>query len=194
MPRRRPTPRLPSIPDDKLTSRQRDLRDAIMSGPRGKLAMDGPFAAFLHAPDYGDLAQQLGAHCRFRTSIEPRLSEFAILVTARQWRSQYEWFAHSRIAARVGVAPQTIRDLQAGRRPTKAPADERAIYDFIKQLYRTRRVSDPTYRRVHKLLGDAGLVELVGILGYYTLISMTLNVFRMAVPEGEKLPFSGIDG
>jgi len=194
MPRRRPAPRLPAIPDDKLTPRQRELRGSIMSGPRGKLTMDGPFGAFLHAPDYGDLAQSLGAHCRFKTAIEPRLSEFAILATARQWRSQYEWFAHSKIAARVGVKPQTISDIKAGRRPSKAPADERAIYDFVKELYRTRRVSDPTYRRVHKLLGDSGMVELVGILGYYTLISMTLNVFRMDVPAGEAPPFAGIDG
>jgi 4-carboxymuconolactone decarboxylase len=194
MARRRPTPRLPKIPDDALTTRQRELRDAILSGPRGKLTLDGPFAAFLHAPDYGDLAQRLGAHCRFHTTIPPRLSEFAILVTARHWRAQYEWFAHSKIAARVGVAPQTISDLRAGRRPRQAPPDELAIYDFVRELYRTRRVSDPVYRRVHKLLGDNGMVEFVGILGYYVLISMTLNVFRADIPAGEDLPFPNAEG
>lgn len=186
---RRPSPRLRAIPEDKLTERQRALRQAIMSGPRGKLTMDGPFAAFLHAPDYGDFAQQLGAFCRYQTSLPQRLSEFAILTTARLWRAQYEWVAHVPHAMRAGVAAATIRDLRAGRRPQRAPADERAIYDFIVQLYRTRRVSDAAYRRVHKLLGDGGTVELVGILGYYALISMTLNVFRMPIPADAPLPF-----
>jgi 4-carboxymuconolactone decarboxylase len=152
--------------------------------------MNGPFGCFLHAPEYGHAAQALGAHVRFKTSLAPRLSEFAILTTARLWRAQYEWFAHAPIAERAGVAPQTIRDLQAGRRPARAPADEQALYDFIKELYRTKRVADATYRRLHKLLGDSGMVELVGILGYYSLISMTLNVFRAAVPEEATLPFA----
>jgi 4-carboxymuconolactone decarboxylase len=190
MPRRRPASRLPTIADDKMTEPQRTLRDAIRSGPRGKLVMEGPFAAFLHAPEYGDRAQQLGAFCRYGTSLSPRLSEFAILTTARHWKAQYEWFAHVPHATRAGLPAATIRDLHAGRRPKTATADERAIYDFIKELYRDRRVSDATYRKVNKRLGDAGTVELVGILGYYALISMTLNVFRMPIPESEALPFA----
>jgi 4-carboxymuconolactone decarboxylase len=172
-----------------MTERQRQLRDAIRTGPRGKLVMEGPFAAFLHAPDYGDLAQQLGAFVRFRTTLPPRLSEFAILITARFWKAQYEWFAHVPHALRAGIPEATIHDLHAGRRPKTASADQGAIYDFVTELYRTRRVSDATYRRVNKLLGDGGTVELTGILGYYALISMTLNVFRMNIPEGEPLPF-----
>ena len=190
MPRKRPAPRLPTIADENMTPAQRKLRDAIASGPRGRLIMSGPFGCFLHAPEYGDVAQALGAHVRFKTSLAPRLSEFAILTTARLWRAQYEWLAHAPMAERVGVAPRTIRDLRAGRRPARAPADERALYDFIKELYRTRRVSDASYRRVHKLLGDAGTVELVGILGYYALISMTLNVFRAKIPDDQPLPFA----
>jgi 4-carboxymuconolactone decarboxylase len=193
MPRRRPAPRLPRLDDAALTPRQRALREAIQSGPRGKLTLDGPFAAYLHAPDYGDLAQALGAHCRYRTSVPPRLSEFAILVTARHWRAQYEWHAHASIAAAAGVLPQTIRDLRAGRRPRKAPADELAVYDFVTELYRTRRVEEPTYRRLHRLLGDAGMVEFVGILGYYALVAMTLNVFRLDVPPGAERPFADMD-
>jgi 4-carboxymuconolactone decarboxylase len=190
MPRKRPSPRLPTIADEDLTPQQRKLTDAIRSGPRGRLVMNGPFACFLHAPEYGDVAQQLGAHVRYHTSLPPRLSEFAILTTARFWRAQYEWFAHAPIAERAGVAPHTIRDLRAGRAPARAPADERALYEFIKELYRTRRVSDATYRKVHKLLGNPGMVELVGILGYYALISMTLNVFRAAIPDDQPLPFA----
>lgn len=186
---RQPIPRLPALADNQLTERQRELRQAIMTGPRKKSSIDGPFAAFLHAPDYGDLAQQLGAFCRYGTSLPPRLSEFTILTTARFWRAQYEWYAHAPIAARAGVTASTISALRSGRRPTRAPADERAIYDFIQQLYRTRRVSDAVYRRAQKLLGDAGMVELTGILGYYALISMTLNVFRMNIPADQALPF-----
>jgi 4-carboxymuconolactone decarboxylase len=135
------------------------------------------------------LAQQLGGHVRFKTSVPPRLSEFAILCTARHWRAQFEWFAHAPIAEKAGVKPKTIQQLQRGRRPAGAPADELAIYDFVKQLYRDRRVGDAIYKRVHKLFGDAGMVELVGILGYYAMISMTLNVFRADIDADKPLPF-----
>jgi 4-carboxymuconolactone decarboxylase len=191
MPAKRISPsRLPAIPAERLTPAQRALVDSIRSGPRGQATqIRGPFAVFLHSPDYGQLAQQLGGYCRLKTRVPPRLSEFAILVTAKLWRAQYEWFAHVPHAARAGVTPQTIRALRAGRTPKSAPKDERAVYDFIKELYRRRRVGDKTYARVHALLGDDGMVELVGILGYYVLIAMSLNVFRMGPPEGEPLPF-----
>lgn len=190
MPVKRPASRLRPIADNRMTKPQRTLRDAILSGPRGKgQSLTGPFAIWLHAPDFGQKAQDLGAHCRYKTALSPRLSEFAILVTAQLWRSQYEWYAHAPHAERAGVKPETIRDLRAGRVPKKAPKDERALYDFIKELYRTRRVSDRTYARVNSLLGDAAMVEFVGILGYYALISMTLNVFRAPIPGDGALPF-----
>ena len=183
-------PRLPILSEDQLAAAQRALLQSSRSGPRGSsTTIRGPFAVFLHAPAFGELAQRLGGHCRFNTGVPPRLSEFAILVTARLWRAQYEWFAHVPQAERAGVKPQTIRDLHKGRMPKAAPKDERTIYDFIQELYKTRRVSDKTFSRVRALLGDAATVELVGILGYYVLISMILNVFRMSPPPGEALPF-----
>ena len=183
-------PRLPILSEDQLAAAQRALLQSIRSGPRGSsTTIRGPFAVFLHAPAFGELAQRLGGHCRFNTGVPPRLSEFAILVTARLWRAQYEWFAHVPQAERAGVKPQTIRDLHKGRMPKAAPKDERTIYDFIQELYKTRRVSDKTFSRVRTLLGDAATVELVGVLGYYVLISMILNVFRMSPPPGEALPF-----
>jgi 4-carboxymuconolactone decarboxylase len=186
-----PTPRLPAIPDDKLTPEQRALIEAIRSGPRGQATqMRGPFAVFLHAPAYGELAQQLGGFCRLKTSVPPRLSEFAILVTAKLWRAQYEWHAHVPHAERAGVTPATIKALRAGRLPKSAPKDERIVYDFIKELYDRKRVSDKTYGRLHALLGDQGTVELVGVLGYYVMIAMLLDVFRMPVPDGAALPFA----
>ena len=187
--RRLPSPRLPALDMASLTSEQQALVDAISSGPRGRFSNSGPFAVYLHAPGFGHLAQQLGGYVRLGTSVPPRLSEFAILCTARFWQAQFEWVAHAAIAAKQGVKPATIRDLQAGRTPTSAPRDEMAIYAFVRELYATRRVSDATYKRVHKLLGDAGIVELVGILGYYAMVSMILNVFRMPLPEGTPAPF-----
>jgi 4-carboxymuconolactone decarboxylase len=184
-------PRLPALSDEQLDPTQRALIDAMRAGPRGKsVTIRGPFAAWIHAPVFGDLAQRLGAHCRYKTSLPPRLSEFAILCTARLWLAQYEWFAHAPMAEKAGVSPKTIADLRAGRAPKKAQKDETAIYDFIKELYRKKRVSDRTYAKAHAFLRNDGMVELVGILGYYVMISMTLNVFRMMPPEGSEPPFA----
>jgi 4-carboxymuconolactone decarboxylase len=186
-----PPSRVAILAEDQLSPIQRALLDSIRSGPRGGgTTIRGPFAVFLHAPAFGELAQQLGGYCRFKTAVPPRLSEFAILVTAKLWQAQYEWFAHVPMAERAGVAKETIRDLYRGRPPKSAPKDERAIYDFIQELYKTRRVSDKNFKRVSAILGDAATIELVGILGYYVLISMILNVFRMSPPEGEPLPFA----
>jgi 4-carboxymuconolactone decarboxylase len=185
-----PPPRVPVLAEETLAPEQRALIDSIRSGPRGSsIGIRGPFAVFLHAPAFGELAQKLGGHCRFNTAVPPRLSEFAVLVTAKLWRAQYEWYAHVPQAERAGVKAATIRELHAGRAPKSASKDERAIYDFIQELYKTRRVSDKNYKRVNAILGDAATVELVGILGYYVLISMVLNVFRMAPPASEPLPF-----
>jgi len=191
MPAKRPAPRLPVLDEAHMNDAQRSLLEAIRNSPRGKsVTPRGPFAVWLHAPQFGDLAQQLGAHCRYKTALPPRLSEFAILCTARLWRAQYEWYAHEPMAEKAGVATKTIADLRAGRAPKSAPKDERAIYAFVEELYKTRRVSDATYKRVHALLGDQATVELVGILGYYVLVSMTLNVFRMLPPPDAKLAFA----
>jgi 4-carboxymuconolactone decarboxylase len=171
-----PTPRVSILAEDKLTAPQRALLDSIRSGPRGgSTTIRGPFAVFLHAPALG---------------VPARLSELAILVTAKLWRAQYEWYAHVPQAERAGVKKETIRALHKGQVPKSAPKDERAIYDFVHELYKTKRVSDRTFKRVADVLGETATIELVGILGYYVLISMILNVFRMSPPEGEALPFA----
>ncbi len=190
MPAKRPAPRLPVLDEQHMNEAQGALMAAIRSGPRGQsVTPRGPFAVWLHAAEFGMLAQALGGHCRYQTVLPARLSEFAILCTARLWRAQYEWFAHAPMAERAGVKPKTIADLRAGRAPKSAAKDERAIYDFVQELYKTKRVSDRTYKRVHGLLGDKGMVELIGILGYYVMVSMTLNVFRMMPPADAALGF-----
>ncbi len=183
------SPRLPKLSEESLTAEQRALAESIKSGPRGQFKMAGPFAIYLHSPAFGELAQRLGGHLRFATSVPPRLSEFAILCTGAFWKAQYEWAMHAPMAEKQGVKPQTIRDIQAGRPPKSAPRDEMAIYAFVKELYAKRRVSQPTFKRVQKLLGDAGTVELVGMLGYYAMVSMTLNTFMAPLPEGMAAPF-----
>lgn len=188
-PAKAPICRLPAV-GENMTTEQRALRDSIMSGPRKLTELRGPFAVWLHAPAMGELAQKLGAFVRLQTRIPPRLSEFAILVTASLWKAQYEWYAHAPIAERNGVKPQVIEDIKAGRTPKRLPKDERAVYDFVQELYRTDRVGDATYRRLHAILGgDAAMVEFVGILGYYVLVAMSLNVFRMPLPPDGALPF-----
>ena len=183
------SPRLPELSEDTLTPDQRALAESIKSGPRGQFRMSGPFAIFLHSPAFGELAQQVGGHLRFKTSLPPRLLEFATLCTAAHWKAQYEWAAHAVLGEKAGVKPETIRALQAGRPPKSAPKDEMAIYAFFKELYATKRVTTPTFNRVKKILGDAGTVELVGILGYYAMVSMTLNTFMAPLPEGMAVPF-----
>ena len=183
------SPRLPELNEASLTTEQKALADSIKAGPRGQFKMAGPFAIYLHSPAFGELAQRLGGHLRFKTSVPPRLMEFAILVTAAHWKAQYEWAMHAPMAEKQGVKPQTVRDLQAGRAPKSAPRDEMAIYAFVKELYAKRRVSKPVFDHVYKLLGEPGTVELVGILGYYAMVSMTLNTFMAPLPENIKAPF-----
>jgi 4-carboxymuconolactone decarboxylase len=180
-----PAYRLPALSEDKLDSVQRALLETMRAGPRGdRVRLGGPFGVYMHAPQYGELTQQLGAFVRFKTSLEPRLSEFAILCTARLWRAQYEWHAHAPIAEKAGVKAEAIADIKAGRTPKKAAKDERAIFDFVQELYKKRRVGERNYRRVQGFLGDRGVVELTGILGYYAGISMILNVFNVPLPDG----------
>ena len=177
--------RLPELTEDKLDDAQRALLESMRAGPRGaRVRLGGPFGVYMHAPQFGELTQQLGAFLRFKTSLEPRLSEFAILCIARMWRAQYEWHAHAPIAEKAGVKPEAIRDIKAGRAPKRAAKDERAIFDFVQELHKKRRVSERTYKRAHGYLGDKGTVELVGILGYYAAVSMVLNIFNVPLPEG----------
>jgi 4-carboxymuconolactone decarboxylase len=188
---KKPSYRLPPVSEGKFNPAQQALVDALRAGPRGnKVSLGGPFGVYLHAPEAGNVIQEFAAFFRFKTRLSKRLSEFAILTIGRIWKAQYEFYVHAREAEAAGVKPETIRDVKAGRMPKKAPKDERAIYDFVSELHKKRRVSDRTYARVHAELGDAGMVEFVGILGCYSLVSMVLNTFRVPLPEGTNAPFA----
>ena len=175
-------PRLQPPSLEQMTPEQRAVHDDIVSGPRGKL--QGPLAVWLTSPELADKAQRLGRFCRFETSLPPQLSELAILVTGRFWGAEFEWWAHKRIGIEAGLDPQLVEAVRQRRVPEFAGDDQRIVYDVATQLHRDHRISDRTYSEAVELLGETGVVELVGILGYYTLISMTLNAFQVPLPAG----------
>lgn len=167
---------------DTLTDRQREIHDAIASGPRG--GVRGPLAVWLNRPELAARAQALGAYCRYDTLLDPILSELAILVTARVWSSEYEWAAHKPFALKAGLAPEIIEAIAARREPVFTDERQRAVYAVSSELNATRFVSQSTYDMARKALEEPALVDLVGILGYYTLISMTINAFEVPPPAG----------
>ena len=171
----------------QLTAAQKTMVDDVLAGTRTSLG--GPFNVLLRSPEMGNHAQKLGEYIRFKTSVPRRLNEMAILMTARWWSSQYEWYAHKTLALDAGVSPALIDDLQAGRRPVRMQPDETVVYEFCTELRERRRVSDATFAAARTLLGEQGVVDLVANMGYYDLVSMVLNVDRYPLPEGAALPF-----
>jgi 4-carboxymuconolactone decarboxylase len=180
--------RIPDWKPEDLTPAQRKVHDAIVAGPRGRVI--GPLRVWLLSPELAERAQELGAFCRYHTSLPPRLSELAILVTGAFWQAGFEWHAHAPIALKAGVPADAIEAIRAGKEPKFARENERAVYEFSRELWTKRRVSDATYRRTADLLGNETVIELVGILGYYGLISMTINTFEVPLPEGVAQPFT----
>ncbi len=179
--------RLP-LPDDKdLTPRQKEVIEMVKSGPRG--GVRGPFGAWIRSPEFAAIAQDLGAHVRFRSCLNDRVREIVICVTAAHLRAQYEWFAHARIALEAGVSDATLEAIRNGLTPSHLPEDEAVAYAFAEELMRTKRVSDDMYAHAVATFGEEGVVEIVGACGYYTLVGLTLNVAAVALPAGEPLPF-----
>jgi len=173
--------RLGPLPEQQLSSEQRAVAQAVIDGPRGALV--GPFVPLLRSPELMECAQRMGEYLRYRSAIGTRLSELAILVTAREWNQQVEWAIHAPIAQTVGIAPAVIDAIAHRRRPAAMAQDEAAVYDFCIELHRQKRVSDVTYARALALFGEQGVVDLTGINGYYTLLAMVMNVAQTAVPE-----------
>ena len=133
------------------------------------------------------------AHIRYETSSPQRLNEFAIFITARHWTSQYEWFAHLPFALKAGLDPKVAAELAENLRPSGMKEDEAAVYDFCTQLHRNKNVSDEAFARAVKLFGEKGAMDLIGVSGYYTVVSMTLNVANVPLPNGEPLPLKPIE-
>jgi len=177
--------RLQPVEPAKLTPEQRKVYDAIASGPRG--GVRGPFLALLHVPELADRLQHLGEYIRYNTSLGRKLSELAIIVTARGLRCQYEWYAHAKIAAEAGLPAAAIEAIRTDKDPGFTDSKERLVYDFARELITSKRVSDATYDAVTKTFGTAGAVELAGMVGYYSMVAMTLNAHDINPPS--PLPF-----
>ena len=180
--------RLGTLDEQGLSVAQRELRDVMTRGPRGaSAARGGPFEVWLHSPVFGRHVQHVGAYVRYGTTLASRISELAILVCARHWDSDYEWFVHAPIAERAGVPAIAIEALRAGREVIWADDNDSAVHEFCWELLSQRRLSDVTYSTLEKRLGKAALVELVGLLGYYSLVALTLNAFEVTPPTKTKL-------
>jgi 4-carboxymuconolactone decarboxylase len=172
---------------EQLTPAQKAMVNDLFAGSR--TSMNGPFNVLLRSPEMGNASQKLGDYLRFHTAVPQRLNEMAILMTARWWSAQYEWTAHKALALTAGLTPSVIDDMQAGRRPAGMKADEATVFDFCTELREHRRVSDATFKAATSLLGEQGVVDLVGVMGYYDLVSMVLNVDRYPLPQGTQPAF-----
>jgi 4-carboxymuconolactone decarboxylase len=203
MPSPVPSGRFPLLAPEALDAEQQKLVNALLSGPRtgaaGKgsdatpeavaaMLKRGPFNAFMRSPELGDRLQAVGEYIRYQTSLPLRLNEFAILITARHWSSQYEWYAHHPLALKAGLDAKIAAQLAERKRPIGMKDDEAAVYDFCTELHEKKRVGDAAYQRVLALFGERGVMDLIGVSGYYTAVSMTLNVAEVAVPAGQENP------
>lgn len=169
---------------DELTAEQKTLVNDVLAGERTSL--NGPFNVFLRSPKLGDLAQQFGAQVRFHSSLPRKLNEFAILITGRSWNSQYEWYAHRTYALEAGLSPAIIEALAAGKRPPQMEKGEEVLYNFCTEVLDTKEVSDATFQAAKAQFGERGVVDLIGVMGYYGFVSMALNVDRYPLPNAAK--------
>ena len=180
-------PRYRDITPAEMTPAQRRVHDLIVAGRRGRFG--GPFQLLIRAPEICEHVAKLGEHLRWGTSLPDRLSELAIITTARFWRAQYEWFAHAPLAEKAGVPAAAVEAIRRGETPSFTQKDEALVHRICTELFKTQRLSDASFTEAVASLGETGLIEVIGIIGYYTLIGNTLNVFQVALPEGEKPPF-----
>ena len=192
--------RLPRLPITELNPEQEALMKSITGSERyaGKPVTDftfadgsmrGPFNPWLHSPEAGERQQQLGQVLRFRNAMKPSLRELAIICVARHWRSQYEWYAHAAIGLREGLPQEVIDAIYNDEEPPETEPGVKAVAAFARETLTNHNVSDATYEAALAVLGDQGIVDLVSTVGYYCMVSATLNVFQVPVPDGVEPPF-----
>ncbi|MBZ5699667.1 MAG: carboxymuconolactone decarboxylase family protein [Acidobacteriia bacterium] len=179
---------MPPIATDKMTDAQKKAAEELVAGPRGSLV--GPFVPLLRSPEFLSRLQKTGEYLRFNTKLGSNISEFIILVTARQWTQQFEWDTHYSLALKAGVKAETVAAVAEGRRPTGMSADEEIVYDFLAELRQNQSVSDATYSRAIKRFGEQGVIDMTGIAGYYSMLAMIMNVARTPLPPGKTPPLS----
>lgn len=178
--------RFPLLTEATMSPRQRESYHAIVSGPRQ--GARGPFNALLRSPEVADRVQKVGEYIRFQSSIPAALNEIAILITGRFWGAQYEFWAHSRLARDAGLPDPIIDAIAEGHRPASMTEDQRIVHDFCSELFRDKAVSDSTFKAAAARFGDQGVIDLIAACGYYSIVSMVLNVDRHPLPDGERPP------
>ena len=189
-------------PLTEMTPEQRAVADAIRSGPRasvgspaaapGATSLSSPFNIWNRRPELANNLQKVGEYIRFRSSLPARLNEFAILITARRWSAQYEWFALLRLAMQAGLDPAVADAVANGRVPANMKPDEQVIYDFTTELHERHGVSDAMYKRALDAFGEQGIADLIAVNGYYVLVAMTVNVDRTPIPNDGKPPLPSL--
>ena len=180
-------PRFPQLTVAELSDAQRPLGEAIMK--ISSVGIGGPYNPMLRSPVFGQRMFDLLDYLRWHTSLPLRLNEFAILITGRLWRSQVEWYAHGPLALKAGLSPEVIADLKANRRPAAMQPDEAAVYDFVTELSVRHEVSDETFARAKRLLGEQQVVDLTAVTGTYVTVAMLLAMAEEGVPPGKEAPF-----
>jgi 4-carboxymuconolactone decarboxylase len=178
--------RMPAIPLEKMNDLQKKYAEEIIKGPRG--ALYGPFIPLIRSPELMDRAQRMGEYLRYKSAIGNKLSELVILLVARHWTQQVEWYIHESIAVKAGIKPQVVQAIAVGRRPSGMSEDEEIIYDFCTELHANKCISDPTYDRALARFGEQGVIDMLCINGYYTFLAMIMNGARTAVPDGKPAP------
>lgn len=185
-------PRFKPLVESEMSEAQLKAVREVASGPRGRLDPDGPSALLLRSPELMSRTQKVGEYLRFNSSLPRRLNEFAILITARQWNAQLEWFVHQPLAVKAGLAPAVAADLAQGKRPAGMADDEETVYQFCKELHETKTVSDPIFKAAVDKFGERGVIDLIGLTGYYTMLAMVLNVARQPLPNGAPPPLPAL--
>ncbi len=173
--------RLPPIPPSQYTEEQKQAASEFLAAR--KVPVFGPFEPLMRSPQVMNQARAMGDYLRYKSAIGNTLSELVILITSREWSQDYEWFVHQPIALKAGIKPEIVEAIADGRRPSGMSEDEAIVYDFSTELHHFKRVSDQTYDRALKRFGDKGVIDLVGINGYYTFLAMAMNTSRMPVPK-----------
>ena len=176
--------RLKELTPETMTPEQRRVAESIQSGPRGS-GLRGPFNALLRSPELCDYVQKVGEYVRFKSSIPRKLNELAIIIAGRHWTAQYEFYAHRKLALEAGLKPEIADAVAEGRRPDKMDADESLVYDFATELLKSGHVSDAAYQRALTRFGERGVIDLTGAVGYYSIVSLVLNVAEVPLPPGE---------
>ena len=174
--------RMPPIPADNMSADQIEAVDELRRVRGSELR--GPWHPLLRSPEVLQRSRAMGDYLRYDSALPPQLSEFLILLTAREWTQQYEWHAHRTIALEAGIAPETVTAIAEGRRPETMTTEQSALYGLFTELHRNRTVSDATYAAVAGALGERGVIDAVGIIGYYTMLAMVMNTAHTPLPAG----------